>query len=207
MPEGGPRYERKETPKEILIVEVGSGSLPLFADVAREYREQFDANPDARYVGVDLDEAELRHGKDLQRSIDEADGRGVSEKIHYVAARADALPFKDGSVSELVLRNVLGDPDIPVEEKHAALTEAARVMRKDAVLKIIEVYTPLMVYEDDLYAYIDAMEGTPFVLVSKEELEALPPHEKAADHSLSRDEAAGITMFGGLGFTLRYRRT
>ena len=189
----GRRFERKETPSEHLIVEVGSGSLPIFVDVAKVYREEFDRDPLKRYVGVDINVDELQYGKKLQETHDTSEDRALNDRIHYVQAQAEALPFADSSVNELILRNVLGDPDIPVEEKHAALHEAARVLKPGAILRVIEVYTPLMVHEDDLYAYIDDMQGKPFVLFTEADSEALPEHEEAADRSLSKDEAAGTS--------------
>ncbi len=201
------KIERKETPEEMLIIEVGSGALPMFVDVSEEYRKQFDENATARYVGVDLNIFELKEGRSLQERTDAEKGRAKNDRIQYVNAKAEALPFADSIANELVLRNVLGDPDIEVGEKHALLREAARVMKKDAILRIVEVYTPMMMQEDDLYEYIDGMEGTPFARMSDEEADSLPAHEQSADRALSRDEAAAYTLKFGTSFVLRYRRT
>jgi ubiquinone/menaquinone biosynthesis C-methylase UbiE len=205
MAERGPKFERKEKLREKLIVELGSGSLPVVAEKTAEYRDLFDADKNARYIGIDLNHDVLSHGRALQMRNDAESGRPENDRISYVNARAESLSLKDASVDELILRNVLGDPDIPVEEKRATLNEVARVLKKDALLKVIEVYTPLMVYEDDLFAYIDAMDGHLLRDVSAEET-GLGETERRADAQLSHDEAAGVTWLGNQSFVRYYRR-
>lgn len=206
MPERVPKFEKREQSREKLIVEVGSGSLPVVADKYGAYRDLFDENTSARYIGIDLDPSELAHGKTLQERNDMEQQRAHNDRISYVNAHAESLPIQDASVDELILRNVLGDPDIPVEEKHAALHEAARVLKKNALLKVIEVYTPLMVHEDDLFTYMETMEGNPLVALTNENEDAISTRERSADHQLSRDEAAAHTSFGNQSFVRYYRR-
>ncbi len=201
----GAKHERREDVPEKLIVEVGSGSLPLFTDSQSEYRDTFDGSS-ARYIGIDLDFSELTHGKELQSRSDADAGRETNKNISYVQAKAEALPLRNESVDEFLLRNVLGDPDIPVEEKRKAINEAARVMKPGGILKIIEVYTPLMVYEDEMFEYIGGMEGRPFEELTEAEIERIPAVERSNDEHLSRDEAAADTFFGNQSFVRRYKR-
>jgi ubiquinone/menaquinone biosynthesis C-methylase UbiE len=185
------KFERKEEPREHLIVEVGSGvmgeeSEPAFwKKVSPEYWEWFENNLNARYIGVDVS------GENLARATRETPAH---DRISFLHARAEALPFADGSVHELIMKNVLGDPDIAVETKHAALKEAARVLTHGGTMRVIETFTPIMVHEDNLYQFIEDMEGSPFSRFTDDEEQALPYHEKSADRALATDEAAADTM-------------
>lgn len=198
------KIEQKEEPHEHLIVEVGSGILeesdePAYWNkVSPEYWEWFENTTNARFVGIDIREENLARAKAETPQ---------HNRISFLRARAEALPLEDGSVQEMILKNVLGDPDIAVETKHAALIEAARVVKKGGTLRVVETFTPVMVHEDNLYAYIDDMDGAPFTRFNDEEDRTVSLHEKSADAQLMRDEAAADTMKLGQSFVIRYRRT
>lgn len=50
------------------------------------------------------------------------------------------LNYADGSVAVVRMGNVIGDPTI--EDYWSLLTEAARVLSKGGILKIVEIFTP-----------------------------------------------------------------
>ena len=113
-------------------------------------------NPNIRYVGVDLNHTFLGIGKALQVSEDVRAGHAPNERIHYVNATGGALPFADNSVSELVLKNVLGHDKIWDAVRMLVLYEAGRVLKQGGLLKIIEQYTP-DVARNDIREYLSAM--------------------------------------------------
>ena len=50
------------------------------------------------------------------------------------------MPFRDASVSEIIFRNVLGDPEIL--DVRYMIKEAARVLKHGGIVKVIEQYSP-----------------------------------------------------------------
>jgi malonyl-CoA O-methyltransferase len=75
-------------PHRVLDLGTGTGS------VARLVAERF---PDAEVVGVDLSE----------RMIDEARAKTGGDRVRYVAADAQHLPFEDGAFDLVTLGNMI----------------------------------------------------------------------------------------------------
>lgn len=80
--------EKLPTPTHVLDLGTGTGS------VARLVADRF---PDAEVVGVDLSE----------KMIDEARARTESERVSYLVADAQKLPFEDGAFDLVTLGNMI----------------------------------------------------------------------------------------------------
>lgn len=194
--------EGSEGKEERLIVEIGSGDRPHLTELVPEHRREL-AESGARYVGVDIDEWQLQYGRDFAARTDAHNRLDPHDRVHFVRASADALPFADQAAAEVILANVLGDPEIPLNEKKSALSEAARILKPSGVLKIVEQYTPMQMHEEDLLNYIRAMPE--FEQFTPEEEEALPANEKESDRAQTRSYADSA-LFAGIPAVERFRR-
>ncbi len=186
----------KSGPKEnsdYLIVEIGSGKYPLPLDVPESYREWMNKNPSIRYVGVDINFGKLQQGRASQENKDREHGIPAHERVSYVKATGTELPFANNAVSELVLKNVLGDPGIWVAIKMLILQEASRVLKPSGLLKIIEQETPDVAREEDLRRFIIEMRNHAFTLESPSIRR--PPHEKDFDPHMHESHDARPSSF------------
>ena len=151
--------ECKRSPESIrqepyLIVEVGSGNSPFLVDAPKEYLAQFRNNPNVRLVALDSDEGELDLGREEMRKKREMRNMEAAGRIEFRKAYGEQLPFEDNSISELVLKNVMGDEEIFPGRKARMVDEASRTLRPSGILKIIEQYTPKEAREVDVEHYI-----------------------------------------------------
>ena len=121
--------------EKTAIVEVGAHIAPLLGFVPEDFAQAFNADPSLHFFAIDINEREVRRGRENA----EASTMGLKERVHFVQAQGQELPFADASVAEVIFRNVMGRSiDIP----HLLLQEAARVLKANGVLKIIETYAP-----------------------------------------------------------------
>lgn len=105
----------------VLDVATGTGL------VAREL-----AARNVRVVGVDQSPAMLRRGQAAVR------GDGLAERIRFVLAQAQTLPFSDETFDALTFTYLLRYVDDPA----ATLRELARVLRPGSVMASLEFHVP-----------------------------------------------------------------
>ncbi len=143
-----------------FIVEVGSGAAPLMFNPSADYSTQFNNTPSVHYIAVDLSEDRVKEARENMRVL----GRS-KERVHHIRANGEHLPFPNNSVSELILKNVLGGG---THRPKPILRESARVLKKGGILKIIETYEPwaateaLKYLRDELehvFREVDGAEG------------------------------------------------
>ncbi|MDO8514380.1 MAG: methyltransferase domain-containing protein [bacterium] len=124
---------------QYLIVEIGSGDNPYWVETSEGYREKFRSDPNIQYIGIDDDESQLHLGKNLLQRENEKYDLEKTGRVHYVKAEGQKLPFADNSVSEIILRNIIGDEDdINDRKKAEMIDEVARTLKVEGILKIIE---------------------------------------------------------------------
>jgi demethylmenaquinone methyltransferase/2-methoxy-6-polyprenyl-1,4-benzoquinol methylase len=85
-----------------------------------------------RVVGVDLSLRMLKQGKKVVRD------EGLDRRVSLVGARAEDLPFADGSFDAVMFSFLLRYVDDP----QATLSELARVLRPGGQMCSLEFYTP-----------------------------------------------------------------
>lgn len=116
----------KKRPHVILEIGCEGGSFLMGTR-----RRQLQANE--RYIGVDND-VHLGQAKSLLNSL-------YPDQIDFIKADATKLPFADGSISEVVLCNVFGDPRT---DSSAMMTEINRIINpKQGSVTVVETYSPI----------------------------------------------------------------
>ena len=109
-------------PKLIADVACGPAGVAL----------QLADRTNARVVGVDLTFDMLRQG---QRNIAE---RGMADRVHLVAGRAEQTPFADATFDALTFTYLLRY----VEDPQATLTELARLVKPGGAVASLEFLLP-----------------------------------------------------------------
>ena len=142
MSSGLERQRGPESKKEeYIIVEVGSGGLPYIDSprVSAGYAQRFRDDASIYFIATDHSGGALAAGRDSFKahSVNQLDKTG---RVHFVIASGSYLPFRDASVSEVILRNVLGDQE--TKEPLEMMREVERVLKVGGILKVIEMYTP-----------------------------------------------------------------
>lgn len=115
--------EPRETKRDKLIVEVGSGGFPAIIRM-----------PEIAKNGLFVTVNEDQLISNAERS------RRDSPNFSAIHGDAKQLLFPDGTVDELIYSNVFGDPRTMNREQY--LHEAARVLVKGGKIIINETYTP-----------------------------------------------------------------
>ena len=110
------------TPSMVLDVATGTAGVAL----------ELAHRTNAYVVGVDLTEEMLRAGRD------NVTASGADDRISLVAARAEQLPFPDGSFDALTFTYLLRY----VADPAATLQELARVVRAHAPVASLEFFVP-----------------------------------------------------------------
>jgi demethylmenaquinone methyltransferase/2-methoxy-6-polyprenyl-1,4-benzoquinol methylase len=106
----------------VLDVATGTAGLAL----------QITARSGARVVGVDLTEGMLRQG------VANVARAGAGGRVSLVRARAEQLPFRDGTFSGLTFSYLLRYVDDPA----ATVAEMSRVIRPGAPMASLEFHVP-----------------------------------------------------------------
>ncbi|HUC89504.1 MAG TPA: class I SAM-dependent methyltransferase [Patescibacteria group bacterium] len=122
-----------------IIVEIGCGSSPFATRVAPGRRA---LGPNDRYVGVDNfgdDPKKLDRAQELASTYELANRLEAQRTIQY--GNADALPFGDREVDEVITVNFFGDHRTQRIHDDVA-HEIARVLRQDGQLAVVETLTP-----------------------------------------------------------------
>lgn len=122
-------------PKRVFL-EVGTYQTPVTVFGDKKFGK------DDLYIGLDIDEHEVRSAKRNSEWRDEDDGRQTGEHKLFMNADMRRMPIADKSVEELFLGNVLGDPSISDKQKERLLSEAARILKDKRTLVIKETNTP-----------------------------------------------------------------
>lgn len=117
--------------EEGLILEVGTGPLPIPAFLDRKIAEEKIKGP---YIGVDIDSAKAEKAKVALSSYD--------REFEMITTDARRLPLPDHSVKEEIFRNVFCDPKIGRGILQEFIKEAARVLKPNGRVIIIGTNTP-----------------------------------------------------------------
>ncbi len=130
-----------------LIVELGCGSKPFSTRVAHGRRI---LGPNERYIGVDNfgdSQRKLEDAKLLVSLYEQTNGLPPQRSIQY--GNADALPFDDREVDEIIAVNFFGDHRTKLIHRDIA-HEIARVLSRSGRLTVVETYTPDRIKPPDL---------------------------------------------------------
>lgn len=119
-----------------IILEIGTGELPIVSHnsgIGKKIRD------DAENLYIALEET-----RDIEESKKESQYRkwkGVHD-LRTLFIKGDAIhaPFKDNTIDEVILRNVVGDPDIKL--LHLIIPEINRILKRQGQMTIVELYTP-----------------------------------------------------------------
>ncbi len=90
------------------------------------------AGRNLRVVALDPSRAMVRRGVEAVRAA------GLDDRIRFVAGRAEALPFADGTFDAVTFTYLLRY----VEDPAATVTELARVLRPGGVMAALEFHVP-----------------------------------------------------------------
>jgi len=113
------------------VAEIGVGETP-FPLAGKRPLASYE-----RYVGIDIDFQTARIAKrNLAR-----DHRFSSRQIHIVCADANALPFFDRSVKEIIFPNLLSHERAKADIEQI-VTEAGRVVSVDGTIAVLETISP-----------------------------------------------------------------
>ena len=128
--------------EEYIIVEVGSGGHPYINNpkLSQEYLERFRKDASIYYIATDNSGGALEAGREEFKESTPSHELDKTNRIHFVLALGSQLPFKDESVSEIIFRNVFGNPD--VSNTVEMIQEARRVLKPKGIIKIIEQHMP-----------------------------------------------------------------
>ncbi len=110
------------SPRTVLDVASGTAGVAL----------QLATRTSADVVGVDLTMGMLAQGRH------NVDAMGMSDRVRLVAARAEQLPFPDGTFDALTFTYLLRYVDDPTETLH----ELARVVRPGGAMASLEFFVP-----------------------------------------------------------------
>jgi len=133
----------QEKGEKYIVVEIGSGKdpLPTVRGVTNAYRGRIHENPDIYYFGVDRNFERLAYGRDKLALMDKVRKFDPHELL-FVEAEGENLPFASDSVSEVVLKDVLGDIEVGRKMKEGMIADATRVLKLGGTLKVIERKSP-----------------------------------------------------------------
>lgn len=135
------RKEGEPIPREKFIVEIGTSGWPVFKIGNRTIGE------DELYTAIEqgLIPSSLIDVKE------EAEKRGIQDRVNALEADGSALPFNDESVDEIILTNIIGAPvDSRIGDSTNAfkiLKEASRVLKRGGKITITETWTPRITKE------------------------------------------------------------
>lgn len=149
-----PMKKEKDREKE-FVLEIGTGDLPILYSAFKNILE----NQNTHYIGIDIDKEHLEKAK---KEIEKSFGEEYKEKISFLFAKEENLPFKDESIDKIVLQNIFSDPVLGIEDPRMAtiacfsdgiqahikeiktkiLEETTRVLKLNGVLIIINFYSP-----------------------------------------------------------------
>ena len=185
----GPESKKEEH----IIVEVGGGMLPYIdsPELSSKYIKQFKEDASIYFIATDHSGGALKTGRDRFRQRDDMRELEKTDRVHFVLASGSMLPFRDGSVTEVIFRNVLGDPETrdPLE----IMLEAERVLKVGGILKVIETYTPYV-----------AKRRIDYLSLVKS-FERLPDKEKTGFVDETETDRAMLRNFP-TGFIARFRK-
>jgi ubiquinone/menaquinone biosynthesis C-methylase UbiE len=184
---------RIEAGTDQIIVEVGAGrSLHMQAD-PDSYMEAFERNTSVQYYALDWMPDVIDEGKQNARALHT---ETANKRIHFLRCDCRHMPFKNQSVAEVIMENVLGGgTSVPSE----LIEEAARVLKRDGVLKIVEYYEPWEAKNGPL----QYMESYPGAFVPVDEHEVKTPIDESSLNKKMREQT---TFQNTDGFILYFRR-
>lgn len=134
-----------ESPRERIIVEIGAGRGSLVGSAAvlsEVHAALFKAEPGLRCFAVDINQDDVKAGKEHTRLL-ELQGVLPEGKVIHVQSDGSRMPFlKSGSVSEVMMKNILGADYLPAGSRENMIHEAARILKPGGLLKVFETATP-----------------------------------------------------------------
>lgn len=128
------------SPQRVLDVGVGTGTLAV---------EIAGRAPKVKILGIDGDQ------EILARAAKKATEHGA--QIELIEGRAEQLPLPDGSTDVVVMTLILHHLDS--EAKHAALTEARRVLRRGGRLVVADWGKPPDPLSRGLFLLLQLLDG------------------------------------------------
>lgn len=183
------KSQEEKFPKHI-IVEVGPGHSPFPIGVDRRRIKK-----DEIYIGIEPYNERL---KDTARWLKQKDIFGEGEG-KMVKAKGQHLPFKDQSVQEVVICNLIGHPALsdqvngflPSETIKRIVMETGRVLKRGGKVTIVETYTPYPAPEN----LIKLFEESGLKVAKHLRLSA----ENEAERDKAKKELSGYTVQATLG--------
>ena len=124
------RHIAKQTPRHILDVATGTGDLALL----------LQRKTNAAVAGIDIAGDMLAIAKKKARKL---------EKLRFMQAQAEALPFPDGSFDAVTVAFGVRN----FEHLPQGLSELLRVLKPGGTLAVLELTTPLSFPMKQLYGF------------------------------------------------------
>lgn len=132
-----PLQETRERQYSHHLLEIGCGTINIGA--TPWLRDENIAKYNNANITL-IDRIDPKRMEETLESSRKYFGSNFSGSIQYQKMEATALRFENGSMDEILIVNVLGAArGIPIDK---IVTEAARVLKQDGELIIIETYTP-----------------------------------------------------------------
>jgi demethylmenaquinone methyltransferase/2-methoxy-6-polyprenyl-1,4-benzoquinol methylase len=129
----------EKNPKSILDIATGTG------DLAIQFAEKTSAE---RIVGLDISEGMLSVAR---KKVSE---KKISEKIEFVQADSEALPFDDNTFDAITVSFGIRN----FENLEKGLSEILRVLKKDGIFVILETSVPTKFpFKQGYYFYTKAI--------------------------------------------------
>jgi len=190
MGKGLERQHGPESKKEkYIIVEIGSGTQPYInrPEISDKYLKKFRRDASLYYFGLDTSGGAMGVGRSNFKRRDIGYNLEKTDRVNFVLASGSQLPFRDDTVSEVIFRNVLGDPE--ANNILGMMQDAERVLKVGGILKVIETYTPQVARRS--ISYLSRVKS----------FEQLSDAEKAGfvdeteiDEEMVRDHAGGFVV-------------
>lgn len=154
-----------EKKREDLFIEIGCDFRTILEDFSPEYLQKFRLNSNLRYVGIDIDERSVQKSdKYFQENLAAKFGQEAAQRVSFVRASGDNLPFTDESTAEVVFTNLIGLSSVPIYTRKEMLKEAFRVLKPGGILKVVETISPAALRRDGLSTVIEDIFGAPMQL-------------------------------------------
>ncbi len=152
------RSPEKAEPK--IRIEIGCGGAAAIRDNLAARLQEFKEDSNLWYFGIDIDFGDVLDSKEMVEYEAEDLNEQVPARIKFIRASGDKLPFKDGSVSDVLMRNVLGDPRISLSVRESMIREGARVLKRKGTLTVVEDITPQVTIREGLLGYAGEVLGS-----------------------------------------------
>lgn len=149
--------EKGKSPEETsnrVVVEIGPGNFPI--SYLHESVPEVEIKKGDKYFAVELDGWKIRDLKESVKTI--VENRENDFKGNVIRADGKSLPFKNGSVDEIILPNILND-ELPHGAVREIFDEALRTIKIGGKIMIFETYGAANSEYEDFIINLQKLSG------------------------------------------------